>query len=183
MLSIAWLSGLVIYLSTVQSYNATPPKTTKADAIIVLTGGVGRIEAGLNLWAEGLAPELLITGVNKDIKKADILQTTKSSKKKLPQCCMTLGYKAQTTVGNAQEIKEWVQEKNLKSIHLVTSGYHLPRSMMEIKQTAPNLTIYTHSVPFRHNGITSQGYWKFITIEYHKNLVRRLQIAFDFIRH
>jgi len=42
--------------------NLVPPNLVPADAIVVLTGGVGRINRGFSLLADGLAPRLFIAG-------------------------------------------------------------------------------------------------------------------------
>ena len=42
-----------------------------------------------------------------------------------------LGRKAKNTIENAIETEEWIRKNNIKSIRLVTSSYHIPRSMQE----------------------------------------------------
>jgi uncharacterized SAM-binding protein YcdF (DUF218 family) len=104
-----WLFGLAGFAGGVLLIKPEKP-TAHSDAIIVLTGGKDRIETGLDLFAEGLAPELFITGVHDDVTQAEITARYTGAKP-LPECCMVLGYEANSTTENAAETKEWVAGK------------------------------------------------------------------------
>ncbi|MCK5373683.1 MAG: YdcF family protein [Alphaproteobacteria bacterium] len=102
----------------------------KTDAIIVLTGGHLRIGKGLELYANEMAPQLFISGVHNLVTDEDI-KAMWHGEKPLPECCITLGRDAATTIGNAQEVNKWIETNNIKTIRLVTSAYHMPRAMLE----------------------------------------------------
>ena len=60
-----WLAGLIFFLVSIQ-LSARPVEVLpdRVDAIIVLTGGSGRIEAGVSLLRSGRGDRLYISGVN-----------------------------------------------------------------------------------------------------------------------
>jgi uncharacterized SAM-binding protein YcdF (DUF218 family) len=150
----------------------TEIKTTQA--IVVLTGGNGRINEGLNMLAEEIAPNLFISGVHKDTTKKDIFNSWKKPTKKEP-CCLTLGYKSTDTITNATEVRDWVTENNIDEFHLVTSSYHMPRASMEIKNQLPDIKIIKHPV-FSQDFQSWKGrFWKLTFSEYNKTLVRWMQ--------
>ena len=51
--------------------------------------------------------------------------------------------KAKNTIENAEQVKVWIEKKskNFNSIILVTSYYHLPRSLLIFKKLFPNKNI------------------------------------------
>lgn len=151
---------------------------TKTDVVVVLTGGSDRIETGLDLWATDSAPNLFITGVHKDVTKNEILNMWKG-KGSLPECCITLGYKAFTTTQNAEEIQEWLEGKNFSSIRIVTSNYHMHRAFLEFSHALPGIKIITH--PIEQPDITpdDEYFWHVIFSEYHKSIFRMITILFD----
>ena len=63
----------------------------------VMTGGTGRVEAGLKLLQAGAAPRLFISGVNKDVKVHELIRGQEAN------AAITLGYEAEDTKGNADE--------------------------------------------------------------------------------
>lgn len=65
-------------------------------------------------------------------------------KKELFECCVFFDQKSTNTLENAQEVGKWLSEnKDIKSIILVSSYYHLPRSIMIFeKKIKSNVNIY-----------------------------------------
>src|SRR3546814_12907337 len=61
-LALAWGIGLVRYVGTIPVQSATP--TATVDAIVVLTGGSKRMDAGVQLLNGGTAPVLFVSGVD-----------------------------------------------------------------------------------------------------------------------
>lgn len=118
---------------------------TKTDAIIVLTGGKKRIDEGLRLLNAGLSDKLFISGVNPTTSLQDLLNG------RAARCCITLGYAAEDTIGNADEAREWASKHDVQSIRLVTSNYHMARAKLEFDRALPGLTIYEHPVPSDEN--------------------------------
>jgi len=117
----------------------------KTDAIIVLTGGSLRLETGFALLARGRAEKLLVSGVDKSVPIEEVLRITGMTQDELA-CCVTLGYMAEDTGSNASESAAWVRNNRITSVRLVTSGYHMPRSLLEFRAALPGVEIVPHPV-------------------------------------
>ena len=131
-----------------------PPRSTAAaDAIVVLTGGADRrIEAGLVLLHRGLGGRLLISGINRKLKPDELL-----AQLDLPDPgCIDLGYEAQDTIGNAVETSRWADRHRYTRLIVVTSSYHMPRSLNELALAMPEVELIAHPVRPR---IFSEGPW------------------------
>lgn len=169
---VVWGFGFAQFLVRIESI--VPEQIgEKTDAIVVLTGGNYRINTALDLFADGLAPRLLITGVHKSVKDYEILAGWKG-KKPLPDCCLTLGHDATTTIGNADETFKWVQENNVTSIRVVTSAYHMPRALLEFHHQMPDVDIIVHPVEEKDYAHTDWRFWYISISEYNKTLLRRI---------
>ncbi len=110
-------------------------------AIVVLTGGKGRIEKGIQLLVSKKAKKLFISGVflGTDLK-TKYNQDQKFSN--LYNCCVSYGERAKNTLENAHEVKKWlIKNDEIKKIILVSSYYHLPRSLIIFEKTLPNRQI------------------------------------------
>tara|TARA_R110001592_G_scaffold16881_15_gene71753 strand:+ start:11429 stop:12013 length:585 start_codon:yes stop_codon:yes gene_type:complete len=180
---IVWIGGYGAFLSNV---HAIKPQdmVTKTDAIVVLTGGNFRISTGLSLFANGLAPELFITGVHNMVTQNEIIALWKGTPP-LPECCITLGHQATTTYGNALEAKEWIEEHDIKSIRLVTSAYHMKRAMLEFQDMLKGTDIIVH--PVEQTDYTEKDvlFWKITFDEYNKVIYRTVYLAIknqDFLK-
>lgn len=121
------------------------PVTTRADGIVVLTGEGFRIKEGVRLLNEGRAGKLLISGVNPKISAAQLGRLTGLSETQF-NCCVTLGYQAMTTLGNASETLNWARSRDLDSLIIVTSSYHMPRSLAELSLAMPQTRLIPHEV-------------------------------------
>ncbi|MDY8108514.1 YdcF family protein [Fulvimarina sp. 2208YS6-2-32] len=102
----------------------------QADAIVVLTGGANRIERALALLKAGHGKRLLISGVNKDTSAGAIARTTNTDPRWFA-CCVDIDMAALDTVGNAVEALRWADEHGFDDLILVTSDYHMSRSLIE----------------------------------------------------
>jgi len=132
--------------------NAAPPANPHADAIVVLTGGSARIDGALKLLAEGRAARLLISGVNPQVSADDLAQLVGGDLSNSLDCCVDLGHQANDTVGNATETRLWAESRGFSSLIVVTSDYHMPRSMTELASAMPDieLTPFPVSNPALH---------------------------------
>jgi uncharacterized SAM-binding protein YcdF (DUF218 family) len=116
-----------------------------ADGIVVLTGGDHRILEGARLLRLGRARRLLISGVNARTSREDIQRLTGLSEAGF-ECCVDLGYRARDTVGNAEEARAWASERRYASLIVVTSNYHMPRSLAELSLALPRVDLIPHPV-------------------------------------
>jgi uncharacterized SAM-binding protein YcdF (DUF218 family) len=124
--------------------HALPPADPHADAIVVLTGGSARIDGALQLLAEGRASRLLISGVDPKVSPNDLANTVDNTLRDDLDCCVDLGHDAIDTIGNAAETRRWAEERNFTSLIVVTSDYHMPRSMTELSGAMPDIDL----IPF-----------------------------------
>jgi len=161
--------GFGAFSGLVSGYD-TPDPQLRADAIIILTGDTGRLAAGENLLQHGQAPQLLISGVHPSVTTADIRAQTNFSDAQF-NCCVALGHEAEDTAGNARETANWVHENGYQSLIIVTSDYHLPRSLLEMKAVMPNLEFIPYPVrtqpPWRNLAVARlwlQEYAKYATV-------------------
>ncbi|MDH5723288.1 MAG: YdcF family protein [Alphaproteobacteria bacterium] len=170
LLLLIWLGGYGWFVTQVL-VNTHSENVESKDGIIILTGGKNRIQEGLKLFANGKAPKLLITGVHPKSPDKDILSLWDDKAKALPQCCITFGREATTTIENAIESKNWVEKNDIKEVLLVTSAYHMPRAIKEFKNIMPKLLITPYPVTHENN-LTSPFFWSVTFSEYNKNLFR-----------
>jgi uncharacterized SAM-binding protein YcdF (DUF218 family) len=135
--------GFVLFASSVMRENA--PAVERADGIVVLTGGDFRIVEGAKLLKSGAADRLLISGVNPQTSRDDLIKLSGLSASKFA-CCVDLGYAAQDTLGNAEEARTWAQSRKATRLIVVTSSYHMPRSLAELALAMPQTELIAHSV-------------------------------------
>lgn len=136
-------AGFVWYLAELPRNAADPERTT--DAIVVLTGGSGRVAQGLELLAAGKARKLFISGVYYAVDVNELLRVAERAPEDL-MCCISLGYEAGDTRGNAAETAAWIRKQDYRSLRLVTSAYHMPRSLLQFRRLMPEVEILPHPV-------------------------------------
>lgn len=142
-LAAAWLAGLIWFVGQIP--RAEPQPQSSTDAVVVLTGGSRRLEAGLDLLGHGWAGSLYVSGV---YERVDVRTLLDVFQRQLPQlaCCIELGYAANDTRGNAIETARWVERSGVSSFRLVTSNYHMPRALFEFGHYFPEFEIVPHPV-------------------------------------
>lgn len=172
-----WLAGFAVF--SVVSLLGLPEKSARTtDAIVVLTGGQNRVDQGLILFAEGKASHLFISGVHKDVKKREITSRW-AGETSLPPCCIALGKDATTTIENASETAEWAEENDIQSIRLVTSNYHMPRAKLELSKAMPEVEILANPIKQDDLDTAEKRIWHLLFSEYHKYLLRFMQLLFS----
>ena len=118
-----------------------PMSPPPQDAIVVFTGDQGRISSALDLLEGAYAPRLLISGVDKQVSLSTIKAVNPVSFD-LFDCCIELDYHSSNTRENVLESSKWLDSKDLDSLILVTSDYHMPRSLLEFTSFRPDLSIH-----------------------------------------
>ena len=53
--------------------------------------------------------------------------------------CVDLDYRARNTIGNAIETRRWAESNGFDTIIVVSSNYHMPRTLVELDHALPNL--------------------------------------------
>jgi len=100
-----WLGGIFAFVALIPL--AKPGVDTKTDAIVVLTGGSGRLNAGLTLLSSARAKKLFVSGVYRGVDVQTLLEISRRDPEGLA-CCIVLGYAAGSTAGNADETAAWL---------------------------------------------------------------------------
>jgi uncharacterized SAM-binding protein YcdF (DUF218 family) len=140
--------------------------TETTDAVIVPTGGAGRIARGLEVLDEGLAEKMLVSGVDTEVKPAEFAAEFGVSAQQM-ECCITLGFAAVDTRSNAAETAKWVAQNEVRSLRLVTTDWHMRRAASELDRTLPDhVTVIRDAVP-------SQPDLGTLFLEYHKLIASR----------
>jgi uncharacterized SAM-binding protein YcdF (DUF218 family) len=169
-----WLAGLLVFADRV--INSTPAiePDDPADAIVVLTGASDlRLKEGMRLLERRKGQRLFISGVNREVTRPQLAHVTEGSKR-LYECCVDLGYEAENTVGNAREIADWAHGHDFSDLIVVTSDYHMPRALLELKADMPGATLVAY--PVATPELDARSWWKspkgqkLIVLEYSKYL-------------
>jgi uncharacterized SAM-binding protein YcdF (DUF218 family) len=150
----AFLGGFVIFASSVAGF--APAGGLTADAIVVLTGGEHRLSEAGKLLSEHRGRRLLISGVNRATTHADVYRMTGLSAERF-KCCVDVGYAAHDTMGNAEETRAWANANRFSKLIIVTSSYHMPRSLVELGRVMPAATLVPYAVVSRN--VRNQAWW------------------------
>jgi len=145
-----------------------PAPADRTDAAVVLTGSGGRIDRGLEVLRLGLAPRLLVSGVDREVKPREFAREYGISARTM-SCCITLGYESVDTRSNAREAARWIARSRFTSVRLVTSDWHMRRGALDLAQVAPpGLRVVEDAVATRPS-------FSVLFLEYHKLLARLAQ--------
>jgi uncharacterized SAM-binding protein YcdF (DUF218 family) len=150
----AFVGGFVVFASSTAGF--APTVGERADGIVVLTGAAHRLSEASRLLAEGQGKRLLISGANRLATRHDLYRSS-GLDKKLFNCCVDIGYAAHDTFGNAEETKAWAADHHFSRLIIVTSRYHMPRSLIEIRRAMPDAVLVPYPVSSRN--FKSERWW------------------------
>ncbi|MGB0681654.1 MAG: YdcF family protein [Magnetovibrionaceae bacterium] len=170
-IALVWAGGLFVFAESLP----LGPKdvASRTDAIVVLTGGSGRLEAGIDLLIRDKADQLFVSGVFPGVDVARLLRLARQTRGDLSNR-IAIG-DAEDTVANARETVEWLRKSGFKSIRLVTSAYHMPRARIEFARVGPEIDLIEH--PVLAENVRQEDWWAWpgttalIMGEYNKFLV------------
>jgi uncharacterized SAM-binding protein YcdF (DUF218 family) len=128
LLLLAYAAGFVLFAFTLGNPAATTAPAT--DAVVVLTGGSGRIEHAVDVLRDGKAKRLLVAGADPSVTKADLARRLGGGDKLL-RCCIDLGSESVDTRSNAEEAARWLAKRRFRSLRLITSDWHMRRARYE----------------------------------------------------
>ncbi|MEA2935702.1 MAG: hypothetical protein QOD74_2348 [Variibacter sp.] len=176
----AFVGGFIWFARSVADEEA--PLRENADGIVVLTGGASRITDAVDLLAAGHGKRLLITGVHRSTSSREISRMV-SRHERLLACCVDLDYSAVNTHGNAEEARRWAKQRGFRSLVIVTSNYHMPRSMAELARQLPDVRL----IPFVvvSDKMRTEPWWsstgtaRLLASEYMKYVVAQLRMRIE----
>lgn len=161
---LAWMLGFAWFAI----FLPQPLDGRQTDAIVVLTGGAGRIDRGIALLQDGAAKRMLISGVDRSVRPIELAVQYKAPES-LFSCCITLGREAIDTRSNGLETARWLERRDYKTVRLITTDWHMRRAALELRQSMPDgkVTIVYDAVPSRPS-------LTILAREYNKYLLRRI---------
>lgn len=149
-----WATGLAWFVHSSLTMASDPSET---DAIVVLTGGRLRLEAGLDLLGAGRAQKLFVSGVNPHVDRIELMRVAgHAGDEDLSR--IVIGHDADNTLGNARETAGWMHQEGYRSLRLVTSWYHMQRSLLEFERAMPQARIVAEPVFASHEGEAWSGW-------------------------
>jgi len=168
-LLILYMLGFVLFAVTL---GKPASESVHTDAAVVLTGGSGRIERGIEVVRARQAGRLLIAGADPSVTKADLARHIPGSGPTL-RCCVDLGSESVDTRSNAEEAQRWLVKGRYKSLRLITSDWHMRRAQYEFRKVlGQRYTIIADGVPTEPSFLTLFG-------EYNKFALRRVAVWLD----
>jgi uncharacterized SAM-binding protein YcdF (DUF218 family) len=157
LVAVVFAMGLVLFGMAVQEPEASGPAAASADALVVFTGDDARIATAMRLLATKVGSRLLISGVNTRTSKA-ALRSLAPGHAELFECCVDLGHWAQDTIGNAEETRAWANIHHFRSLIVITSDYHMPRSLTELRRVLPGVALVPY--PVVSSGFQAEQWWR-----------------------
>jgi uncharacterized SAM-binding protein YcdF (DUF218 family) len=149
---IARLAGFVtlFYAAGFLYFSVTLPgpiARAQTDAVIVPTGGPGRIDRGLEVIRQRQARQMFVSGVDPEVKPREFAAQFGVSAREM-RCCVTLGYLAIDTRSNAGEAAQWLITNDVKTVRLVTTDWHMRRAAAELRRSIPErVAVIEDAVP------------------------------------
>jgi len=165
-LVLGWSGGFLWFSLTLP---APAPIGLRTDAVVVLTGGKGRLKRGLAVIEAGSARRMLVSGVDRNTTRKQLAAAAGVKKSRLGTS--DLGYEAVDTQSNAKETMRWVAKNGFTSIRLVTSAGHMRRARLELSRVLPS------SVTVVSDAVAVEAKAPSIATEYSKYLLRRAALA------
>ena len=165
-LLLAWGGGFMWFSL---SLPGPAPLSVKTDAVVVLTGGAGRLARGLEVVEAKAAQRMLLSGVGRGSSRRQIAAAAGVAAKRLRTT--DLGYEAIDTRSNAEETARWMAEHRYRSVRVVTSAGHMRRALLELDRVLPpQIEVVPDAVPIppRIDRMAA---------EYSKYLLRRAALA------
>lgn len=159
------------------------PADPRAEGIVALTGGAARIDGALTLLSANRAARLLISGVNPSVGRREIASTLDPDARGSLDTRVDLGHAARDTIGNADEARAWAEDHKYRSLIVVTSDYHMPRSMVELASAMPDVELIAY--PIRNPQLEMERWWRhansarLLLAEYLKYTLARARLVFE----
>jgi len=170
LLLLLYALGFILFAFTLgKPARADAPKT---DAVVVLTGGSGRLEHGIEVLRDRGAQRLLVAGADPSVTKADIARRLGGARSTV-RCCLDLGSESVDTRSNAEEAGRWLKKNRYDSLRLITSDWHMRRAKYEFRRVlGRDYQMVTDAVRTEPSFLTLFG-------EYNKYVLRRIAVWAD----
>lgn len=149
--------------------------TQKADAIVVLTGGKGRVEEGIRLFRARRAEFLIFVGVDPSVRKTDLYRPRPGDP---PADKVILEKSSRNTLENSIFGRDVIVRSGVHSVLLITSRYHLKRASILFRNSLPkDITIIPYpvdSVNLKESWWNHGGSFQLLFQEFYKYCMFRM---------
>jgi uncharacterized SAM-binding protein YcdF (DUF218 family) len=162
--------GFMLFAFTLGKPAAASTPTT--DAVVVLTGGSGRLEHAIDVLSSGKAKRLLVAGADPIVTKPDIARRL-GGRVRLLRCCVDLGSESVDTRSNAEEAGRWLAKHRFRSVRLITSDWHMRRARYEFRK------VLRHRYRLVTDAVRTEPRFLTLFAEYNKYVLRRLAVWAD----
>lgn len=160
---LVWALGFAVFAIVLPR----PAGDEHTDGVVVLTGGTGRIQRALEVLDRGWARQLLVAGVDTEVRPREFAIEYGVAAQTMA-CCVTLGYQSVDTRSNATEARHWIERNKMTSVRLVTTDWHMRRARADLAAEVPaGVRIVTDAVP-------SQPSLRILFLEYNKLIARTI---------
>ncbi len=144
LLVIAFVVIAVLFVDFTYKTFSVSRRNVKTDAIVVLAGGKGRVEEGVRLYREHVGQSLFLIGVDPSVRKSDLFRERRGEGGGEG---VFLENVSRNTLENALYARDMLLKKEVRSILLITSRYHMKRAVLIFRNTLPkDIAIYPYPV-------------------------------------
>ena len=155
----------VLFVDFVYKTFSVSQRQVQTDAVVVLTGGRGRVEEGVKLFRAGQGRLLLLIGVDPSVKKRELFTGAGAERVYLENV-------SRNTLENAIYARDLVTRHKVTSVKLITSRYHMKRATLIFRNALPkDVAIYPHPVDTRNLKVrwwSDGGSFKLLFSEFYK---------------
>ncbi|MCM2356534.1 MAG: YdcF family protein [Geobacteraceae bacterium] len=173
------LALAVLFIDFAYKTFSVSQRNVKTDAIVVLAGGRGRVEGGVRLYREQQARYLFLIGVDPAVRKGDLYRERTGERGGEG---VFLEKVSRNTLENALYARDLILNKEVSSIKLITSRYHMKRAVLLFRNTLPkDIAIYPHPVDTRNlkeEWWSHGGSFRLLFSEFYKYCLFRLFFLF-----
>ena len=134
---------------------------TKADAIVVVSGDNDRMKHAIDLYKQGLASKLILSGAAREGFTSNALAMhLEASAAGIPNEAVIMEEKATNTYENAVFTKEIILSQGMKDVILVSSPYHQRRVYETFRGVFRGMNIKLQNNPSVYFNWKSDSWWK-----------------------
>lgn len=170
----------VLFVDFVYKTFSFSGRDLNCDAIVVLAGGKGRVEEGVRLYRTGKGERLFLIGVDPAVRKADLF-VEHPGERSGDQ--VYLEKASRNTLENAIFAREMLLNYNVRSIALLTSRYHMKRSLLIFRNILPkDIAIYPYPVAAKNSADSwwsHGGSFRLLFSEFYKYCLYRVIFLFS----
>ncbi len=142
-------------------YLSPSDNLTKADAIVVVSGDTDRIQHAIDLYKQGFAPKLILSGAQKEGPTSNAFAMhLEASRSGVPDEAVILEEKATNTFENALLTKEIVQTRGFKNLILVSSPYHQRRVFETFRSVYRGTGVTFQNSPSTYSKWKADSWWE-----------------------